>query len=117
MAKESRLSQFQRNETATTTSVVAASYEGPLPHPQILRQYDDLLPGLANRIVKMVEEEGIHRRGIEKIEQQHAHDMDKRYLNSIVGTERWGQIFGFLIGIAGLASASYVAVQWRGNNR
>ena len=32
-------------------------FEGPLPHPDQLRQYEQVLPGIAERIVKMAEEE------------------------------------------------------------
>lgn len=33
------------------------SFEGPLPHPEILKQYDATVPGLAERIVAMAEKE------------------------------------------------------------
>jgi uncharacterized membrane protein len=39
------------------------SYSGPLPPPFMMQQYNDTLPGLADRIMKMAEnEQGLRRR-------------------------------------------------------
>ena len=37
--------------------IEAAMYSGPLPPPSMLRNYNEALPGLADRIVSMVEKE------------------------------------------------------------
>lgn len=39
---------------------------GPIPSPASLAEYDALMPGLADRIVKMAEGESAHRRDLEK---------------------------------------------------
>ena len=36
-------------------------HAGPLPPPEILREYDQALPGLADRIVSMAEGQANHR--------------------------------------------------------
>lgn len=41
---------------------VESYQEGPLPDPSSLGEYDQVLPGLADRIVNMAEEEAEHRR-------------------------------------------------------
>jgi uncharacterized membrane protein len=46
-------------------AVRAESFAGPLPPPVLLEEYEQALPGLAERIVMMAENEGSHRRGIE----------------------------------------------------
>lgn len=38
-------------------SAKAESFEGPLPHPDILARYESILPGIADRIVRMAEAE------------------------------------------------------------
>jgi uncharacterized membrane protein len=38
-------------------SITSALYQGPLPPPQMLAQYDDVLPGMADRLLKIVEKE------------------------------------------------------------
>lgn len=40
-------------------------FMGPLPPPALLLDYDTILPGLGERIVRMAECEGDHRRAIE----------------------------------------------------
>lgn len=42
------------------------SYSGPLPPPHVLRDYEDVLPGLADRIVTMAEKQLDHRMRLEK---------------------------------------------------
>jgi uncharacterized membrane protein len=39
---------------------------GPLPAPDLLAKYEEIQPGLVNRIVKMAEDESEHRRWMEK---------------------------------------------------
>jgi uncharacterized membrane protein len=71
-----------------------ATFSGPLPHPASLKEYDNVLPGLAERIVVMAEAEARHR-----------HDMDKEaarqnelLMNNEFSERRSGQIFGLCIG-------------------
>ncbi len=41
-------------------------FEGPIPHPKLLQQYEEVDPGLANTIVNMAIKEQEHRHEIEK---------------------------------------------------
>lgn len=41
-------------------------HSGPLPHPEILRGYDSIIPGAAERILRMAETQSEHRQSIEK---------------------------------------------------
>jgi len=47
------------------TSHTAMSYSGPLPTAAQLRQYEEILPGLADRIVAMAERNAAHRQSLE----------------------------------------------------
>ncbi|TFH06571.1 MAG: DUF2335 domain-containing protein [Candidatus Atribacteria bacterium] len=49
------------------TTISAASYQGPLPLPSHLEDYERILPGAAERIVALVERQSLHRQEIEKI--------------------------------------------------
>lgn len=40
----------------------AEMHSGPLPHPAILKGYNDVVPGSADRIITQFEEQGRHRR-------------------------------------------------------
>jgi uncharacterized membrane protein len=46
-------------------SSVQYSYSGPLPHPDILQQYDRIVPNGAERIFAQFESQSAHRRMIE----------------------------------------------------
>jgi hypothetical protein len=46
--------------------VVAAYYKGPLPPPSMLQGYENVLPGCADRIVTLMEQQSAHRRELEK---------------------------------------------------
>lgn len=45
--------------------VRAELYVGPLPPPEMMREYEDILPGASERIFVQFEEQGRHRRRIE----------------------------------------------------
>lgn len=42
------------------------SFSGPLPHPDIMKGYDDIVPGAAERILKMAENQQNHRFKLEE---------------------------------------------------
>jgi uncharacterized membrane protein len=90
-------------QTATTAAV---QFQGPLPHPQLLEGYEKIVPGSAERILKMAEEQQTHRHGMER----QALQVESR--NSFAGI-----ICAFVIGIVTVVCGSLVAysgVQWQG---
>lgn len=40
-------------------------YSGPIPHPELLRQFDEVIPGGADRIMTMAEGQSSHRQLLE----------------------------------------------------
>lgn len=73
------------------------SFSGPLPHPRHLAQYDEILPGLAERIVCMTESN-----------LDHAQRMQEKALDSDIQDMKIGRLYGFivlvlLIGAAGVS--------------
>lgn len=80
---------------------------GPLPDPETLTGYSNLIPDGANRIMLMAEKQLEHRMRME---------------NKVVGGQmiqsNIGQVLAFLIGIAALGAATYCIVQgheWPGS--
>ncbi|MBO0935463.1 DUF2335 domain-containing protein [Fibrella sp. HMF5335] len=69
---------------------------GPLPHPDILARYEEIQPGLANRIVLMSETEGMHRR-----------ETDKTIVRRQFGQARLGTILGFTTTVIVSALSAY----------
>lgn len=84
--------QQQINQRITFSS-------GPIPHPTILKGYEEVLPGSADRILSMTEKEGEHRRKIET--ELVKNDNIRSYL---------GQIAGFTIAIVGLGGSIYLGI-------
>ena len=72
---------------------------GPLPAPEELAAYSQIIPNGADRIMKMAEEQATHRIALEK---------------KVVGSQQTqafcGQIFGLVVGLTGLGLATYAAV-------
>lgn len=59
------------------------TFSGPLPPPQILAGYESVIPGAADRILSMAEEQGRHRRKLEEKLQDAEIKLESR--NSLVG--------------------------------
>ena len=74
-------------------------FSGPLPSPETLKKFNEVVPGAAERIIKMAEDQSRHRR-----------DLEKRVIESDLSRSKWGQILGFVIAIAGLAVSAVVAI-------
>lgn len=49
------------NNTKQTIHLQQQHYSGPLPHPEALERYNQIVPGAAERIIKMAEKEMDHR--------------------------------------------------------
>lgn len=61
-------------------------FSGPLPHPDTLAGYDQIVPGAADRIIQKFEQQTEHRIEMERI-----------VINSGTKKESLGLIFGFVI--------------------
>ncbi len=48
------------------TVSAAASFSGPLPPPGVLRSYNEIVPGAADRIITMAESQQSHRQRLER---------------------------------------------------
>lgn len=64
---EQKLDIEPANKGAKQKHIVRAqSYEGPFPPPALLQQFEEVLPGAAERIFQYSEREQQHRHGIER---------------------------------------------------
>jgi uncharacterized membrane protein len=74
---------------------------GPIPAPDVMRKYEELNPGFANRIMKMAEDEAAHRRAMES----HVIELQGQDQRAYRRSELCGSIFGLTIGLAALGVA------------
>lgn len=47
--------------------LAGSSFSGPIPPPEIIRGYDEVVPGAAERIISMAERQSEHRQKMEEI--------------------------------------------------
>lgn len=92
--------QSQRGEVVDRvyTVLVQEQFSGPMPHPRHLREYEDILPGSAERILSMAERALAH----------HA-TMDSAALNAAVDDRKRGMRFGLWAFIASLLTSILLA--------
>lgn len=70
---------------------------GPIPDPETLTHYEQLLPGSAERIITRWEEQGKHRMALEK-----------KVVNSGVMLAYFGLASAFILGLVGVAGGIWL---------
>lgn len=62
--------EIVEKEAAAVRKVVVQAikeeFSGPIPHPDIIEKYEQILPGAADRIISMAEKQASHRQDMEK---------------------------------------------------
>lgn len=101
-ALEGKVAKRDLTEVARRITQIAVNeqFSGPMPHPKHLREYDDILPGAAERILSMAEQN-----------LQHSVDMDRSILKAEVADRKLGMVLGaglFGLLIVGAFSALFV---------
>jgi uncharacterized membrane protein len=79
------------------------SFEGPLPPPQLLAQYEAAIPGLGERIITLMEKQTDHRITLEK-----------HVIGSDISRSKWGLAAGFVVAMAGLGISYYLIATGNG---
>ena len=77
------------------------AHAGPLPPPEMLRRYDEIVPGAAERILAMAEQLANHRQALQR--QELASGIEARANEQAL--EKRGQWFAGLLGFAALCGA------------
>ena len=75
----------------------AEFFEGPLPHPETLAEYDRISPGAASRILAMAEEQSKHRQELEKL-----------VVRSNTRSQDRGPILGFILALMVICIGGYL---------
>jgi uncharacterized membrane protein len=74
-----------------------SSYSSPIPPPELLNHYNEIIPDGANRILKMAEEQSQHRQSLERYVLKH--DSIRAYV---------GQASALIIGLSGLGIGGFL---------
>lgn len=74
-------------------------FSGPIPHPSILEGYEKILPGSADRILRMAEAQVSHR-----------HDLEKSMVKTESRDSLLGILCAFALGVACLITAVIIVL-------
>ncbi|MGO9864337.1 MAG: DUF2335 domain-containing protein [Terriglobales bacterium] len=75
-------------------------WSGPLPQPEALQRYNQIVPTAAERIIKMAETQHDHRIAIEK-----------NVVDSNVANQRLGTILGFIVAMTAILGGIFLAYE------
>lgn len=86
MSRSTRRSPDTSGLAAVRHDIVAASFQGPLPPPDMLEQYNAIVPDAAERILAMAEKNGEHRRTLEAfaVKAEHTRSMGGLIVGGVV---------------------------------
>jgi len=93
---EVAIGKVQAEVNAPSKIEHSVSWQGPLPPPQTLQKFDAIVPGSAERIIRMAEQEQAHRHRMEE---------------SVVRAHRRGQWMGFCVALVALSGAIVAIVR------
>ena len=91
------------NETHEVLSLSHSS-RGPIPSPEVIREYGEVDPSFPERIMKTYEKQTEHRHLLEK---QDADDRSKDLI-SVRNEAQRGQYFALIIGLSGMGAGVYL---------
>jgi len=93
-------------KTVQVAHVSQTRFSGPLPHPDILARYEQILQGAADRIISMAEAQSRHRQ-----------ELEAKVIGSDIKNSRIGLYCGLIIGLTAILSGAaciFVGQQWGG---
>ena len=96
--EETEVVQSTPKENDKKSQILAQSFRGPLPPPEVLAEYEKAHTGSIERIFQMAEKE-----------QNHRIESEKYLIQSPMKLSGRGQIFGFIIAILGVG-VSYLLI-------
>ncbi len=82
---------------AVHASVKAEYFAGPLPPPELLARYNDIIPNGAERILAMAERQSAHRETLER-----------EVVRGNLASQRRGSIFAFVLALVAIAGGIWL---------
>lgn len=78
-------------------ALISSVFSGPLPPPEILQKYNEVLPGAAERILRMAESQHHHRQQLEK-----------KVVESNTFSQMAGMVLGFVIAMTAIGGGIWL---------
>jgi uncharacterized membrane protein len=102
LPSERKTTHMERDNGANRSAMMRVSaemWEGPLPSPGALARYNEISPGLAEKIVNMAQDQQAHRFGLEN-----------RTVDSQLSQSKRGQYFALTLGLVAIGAATYLGL-------
>ena len=97
MTQDSRRLPNKNSRPGEVVLHQSQSFSGPLPSPDALAKYEQVVRGAAERIIAMAEQQASHRQ-----------DLESKVIRSDISNSRLGLWFGLIIGLAGIFSGTFL---------
>lgn len=94
-------------ERKQQTGMVTTAFQGPLPPPSLLQEYDSIVPGLAKEIVHWTTSQTAHRQGIEDRAMAIDEKLSTWYVVEVIA----GQLFALIIALTVIAAVVYLSLK------
>ncbi|MBZ5704213.1 MAG: DUF2335 domain-containing protein [Acidobacteriia bacterium] len=79
---------------------ISRYHSGPLPPPEDLAKYEQILAGAADRIIRMAEQQSTHRQHLEKVA-----------IESNASTQKWGLVCAFIIAMSAIWGGIWLSLK------
>lgn len=89
----------EKKMVRAVAKVMQSEFSGPIPPPNMIKGYEEILPGAADRILTMAERQSAHRQ-----------DMERKIISTESRDSLLGIIFAFMLGIGCIAAAIVIVV-------
>lgn len=95
-----------------------ARFQSPLPSPEVIRNYDALVPGTAKRLIDLAVEESQHRRMIESTAnqaniaaQRKQGEIASYQTKAVFRSDLFGQAAGVILSLSCIGGAVYLGLE------
>ena len=95
--EDEKIEQIVKREVVA--EIRKSEFSGPIPPPSIIKGYEEVLPGAADRILIMAEEQAKHRQA-----------MERKIVNTESRDSLLGILFAFSLGIGCIVAAIIVVI-------
>jgi len=95
----------QSSTVIAKSTTITRKYSGPLPPPEILAEYEELLPGASQRVFEHMEREQAHRHLMDNRDQDSRDETE----GNLYTTARRGQTMAFIVTLVMVGAACGLA--------
>jgi len=89
--------QSEASHKLVQSRIETEIFSGPIPPPNLLAKYNDIIPNGADRILAMAERQSAHRESLES-----------KVVNGNLSNQKTGTIFGFILCLVVILGGVYI---------